>query len=137
MNEIRKVHQWNVFSVNSFVQHALAVFMKDEQQYLSLPQFYQQKRDYFLDILKTTRLRPLKSEGTFFQLCDYNDISDLDDVDFAKEMTVKHGVACIPISVFYSDYRQDKLIRFCFAKTEGLLNAAGEKLCNIRQHISQ
>ena len=59
MNEIRKVHQWNVFSVNSFVQHALAVFMKDEQQYLSLPQFYQHKRDFFLEILKTTRLRPL------------------------------------------------------------------------------
>lgn len=125
MNEIRKVHQWNVFSVNSFVQYALAVFMKDEQQYLSLPQFYQQKRDYFLEILKSTRLRPLKSEGTFFQLCDYSEISDLDDVAFAKEMTVKHGVACIPISVFYSNNRQDKLIRFCFAKTENLLSQAG------------
>lgn len=125
MNEIRKVHQWNVFSINSFVQHALAVFMKDEQQYLSLPQFYQQKRDYFLEILKSTRLRPLKSEGTFFQLCDYSKISDLDDVAFAKEMTIKHGVACIPISVFYSDHRQDKLIRFCFAKTESLLSKAG------------
>lgn len=125
MNEIRKVHQWNVFSVNSFVQYALATFMKDEQQYLSLPQFYQQKRDFFLEILKTTRLQPLKSEGTFFQLCDYSEISDLDDVAFAKEMTVKHGVACIPISVFYSDYRQDKLIRFCFAKTENLLSKAG------------
>jgi methionine aminotransferase len=131
MNEIRKVHQWNVFSVNSFVQHALAVFMKDEQQYLSLPQFYQQKRDYFLDILKTTRLRPLKSEGTFFQVCDYSDISDLDDVAFAKEMTTKHGVACIPISVFYTDKRQDKLIRFCFAKTEKLLGDAGLLLAKI------
>lgn len=125
MNEIRKVHQWNVFSVNSFVQHALAAFMKDEHQYLSLPQFYQQKRDFFLEILKTTRLRPLKSEGTFFQLCDYGEISDLDDVSFAKEMTVKHGVACIPISVFYADHRQDRLIRFCFAKTENLLFNAG------------
>ena len=131
MNEIRKVHQWNVFSVNSFVQHALAVLMKDEQQYLSLPQFYQKKRDFFMEILKTTRLRPLKSEGTFFQLCDYSDISDLDDVDFAKEMTIIHGVACIPISVFYSDYRQDRLIRFCFAKTEELLTSAGVKLKQI------
>ncbi|HMU06005.1 MAG TPA: methionine aminotransferase, partial [Saprospiraceae bacterium] len=125
MSEIRKVHQWNVFSVNSFVQHALAAFMKDEHQYLSLPQFYQQKRDFFLEILKTTRLQPLKSEGTFFQLCDYSAISDLDDVSFAKEMTVKHGVACIPISVFYTDQRQDRLIRFCFAKTENLLSKAG------------
>jgi methionine transaminase len=128
MNEIRKVHQWNVFSVNSFVQHALATFMKDEQQYLSLPQFYQQKRDFYLEILKTTRLRPLKTEGTFFQLCDYSDISDLDDVAFAKEMTIKHGVACIPISVFYADHRQDRLIRFCFAKTENLLSESGLRL---------
>lgn len=131
MNEIRKVHQWNVFSVNSFVQYALATFMKDEQQYLSLPQFYQQKRDFFLEILKTTRLQPLKSEGTFFQLSDYSEISDLDDVAFAKEMTVKHGVACIPISVFYSNIRQDKLIRFCFAKTENLLSKAGLLLSKI------
>ncbi len=131
MNEIRKVHQWNVFSVNSFVQNALAAFMTDATQYLLLNQFYQQKRDFFLEILKTTRLRPLKSEGTFFQLCDYGDVSDLDDVAFAKEMTINHGVACIPISVFYSDHRQDKLIRFCFAKTEGLLTAAGEKLKQI------
>ena len=131
MNEIRKVHQWNVFSVNSFVQYALAVFMKDEQQYLSLSQFYQHKRDFFLEILKTTRLRPLKSEGTFFQLCDYSEISDLDDVAFAKEMTVKHGVACIPISVFYTDHRQDKLIRFCFAKTENLLSKVGLLLSKI------
>jgi methionine aminotransferase len=131
MNEIRKVHQWNVFSVNSFVQNALAAFMADATHYLSLNQFYQQKRDFFLDILKSTRLRPLKSEGTFFQLCDYSDVSDLDDVAFAKEMTIKYGVACIPISVFYFDNRQDKLIRFCFAKTEGLLTAAGEKLKQI------
>ena len=131
MNEIRKVHQWNVFSVNSFVQHALAAFMFDATQYLSLNQFYQQKRDFFLEILKSTRLRPLKSQGTFFQLCDYSCISDLDDVAFAKEMTIKHGVACIPISVFYSDHRQDKLIRFCFAKTEGLLTAVGVKLKQI------
>jgi len=131
MNEIRKVHQWNVFSVNSFVQHALAAFMFDATQYLSLNQFYQQKRDFFLEILKSTRLRPLKSQGTFFQLCDYSYISDLDDVAFAKEMTIKHGVACIPISVFYSDHRQDKLIRFCFAKTEGLLTAVGVKLKQI------
>jgi methionine aminotransferase len=128
MNEIRKVHQWNVFSVNSFVQHALAIFMKDSSQYLGLNQFYQRKRDFFLDILKETRFLPLKSEGTFFQLCDYSKISDIDDVAFAKEMTIKYGVACIPISVFYSDQRQENLIRFCFAKTEGLLNAAGEKL---------
>jgi len=131
MNEIRKVHQWNVFSVNSFVQQALSVFMKDEQQFLSLPQFYQQKRDYFLDILKDTRFRPLKSEGTFFQLCDYSNISPADDVIFAKEMTIKHGVACIPVSVFYTDNRQDYLVRFCFAKTERVLSSAGEKLKHI------
>ena len=131
MNEIRKVHQWNVFSVNSFVQHALAEFMEDEQQYLAIPQFYQQKRDFFLDILKSTRFKAIKSASTFFQLCDYSDISDIDDVSFAKELTTKHGVACIPVSVFYTDKRQDKLIRFCFAKTESLLSNAGLLLSKI------
>ncbi len=131
MIEIRKVHQWNVFSVNSFVQYALAEFMEDERQYLSLPIFYQHKRDYFLNILSATRFKTIKSVGTFFQLCDYSDISDLDDVSFAKEMTIKHGVASIPVSVFYTDRRQDKLIRFCFAKTESLLTNAGLLLSKI------
>lgn len=131
MNEFRKVHQWNVFSVNSFIQYAMADFMATPDHYLLLGQYYQAKRDYFLDCMSGSGFKPLKTEGTFFQVCDYSTISDRDDVDFARQLTTNHGVACIPISVFYSAKRQDKLIRFCFAKTESMLMAAGKILGKI------
>lgn len=131
MNEFRKVHQWNVFSVNSFIQYAMADFMATPDHYLLLGHYYQAKRDYFLDCMSGSGFKPLKTEGTFFQVCDYSTISDRDDVDFARQLTTNHGVACIPISVFYSAKRQDKLIRFCFAKTESMLMAAGKILGKI------
>lgn len=131
MKEFRKIHQWNVFCVNSFIQHALAEYLTEKSHYEYLPDFYQQKRDYFLSILGKTPFIPLKSDGTFFQLVDYTAISNMDDINFTREMTINHGIAAIPLSVFYSSREDVKLIRFCFAKTEKLLDAAGSKLESI------
>lgn len=128
MKEFRKVHQFNVFSVNSFVQYGIADFLDDPSSYLSLPTFYQQKRDFFSEIMQSTRFKASASEGTYFQLFDYSEISDQSDLDFAKTLTTQHGVAAIPVSAFYSSGRQDKMIRLCFAKTEATLQAAGERL---------
>lgn len=128
MKEFRKVHQWNVFCVNSFLQNALAEYMEDPSHYLGLNDFYQKKRDFFLNTIQKSGLKTLDTKGTFFQLCDYSEMSDMDDDAFAKVLTIKHGVACIPVSGFYSDKRQSKLVRFCFAKEEEVLYQAGLKL---------
>ncbi|MFT5764733.1 MAG: methionine aminotransferase [Saprospiraceae bacterium] len=128
MKEFRKVHQFNVFSVNSFVQYGIADFLEDPEPYLSLPGFYQQKRDFFGETMLGSRFKPLSSEGTYFQLFDYSEISNEPDTDFAKRLTMEHGVAAIPVSVFYSSGRQDNMIRLCFAKTEAVLESAGKKL---------
>ena len=129
--EFRKVHQFNVFSANHPVQAAFADFLVQAEQYLGLPDFYQQKRDFFLEQLKGTRFKPLACEGTYFQICDYSAISDEPDLDFCKRLTIEHGVAAIPVSSFYSDGRDDKVIRFCFAKTEDVLARAGELLAKV------
>jgi methionine transaminase len=138
MHEFRKVHQFNVFSVNTPIQYAIADFLKEENTYLSLPNFYQKKRDYFAKLMLGSRFIPIRSEGTYFQLFDYQAISDEKDVNFVKRMTLEYGVAAIPISVFYS--KNDKnteggterqFIRLCFAKTEDLLEKAAEKLCKM------
>ena len=131
MKEFRKVHQFNVFSVNSFVQYGIADFLEDPESYLTLPNFYQQKRDFFGKTMEGSRLQPSSSEGTYFQLFDYSNISAEADTDFAKRLTVEHGVASIPVSVFYTSGRQDKMIRLCFAKTEDLLESAGKLLREI------
>ena len=144
MQEFRKVHQFNVFSVNTPVQHALADFLMDADNYLQLPDFYQQKRDFFLEKMKNSRLRPLVCEGTYFQLFDYSDVSDALDTDFCQWLTKEIGVAAIPVSVFYSKNEGDlvkeqiksgvfseKIIRLCFAKTEDTLAAAALRLTTI------
>ncbi len=131
MKEFRKVHQFNVFTIMTPIQYALADFMAEPEEYLSLNQFFQQKRDFLLDNLKGSRLQPLKCEGTYFCLFDYSDISDEPDTAFAKRMTTEYGVASIPVSVFYSDQRDDKVIRLCFAKTEDTLKQAAELLQKI------
>ena len=131
MAEFRKVHQFNVFCVNSFIQYALADFMKDPEPYLSLPDFYQRKRDLFDGALQQSRLQAIHSEGTYFQLFDYSTISDQADTEFVKYMTKEVGVAAIPVSVFYSSGRQDGIIRLCFAKTDDLLLKAGSILSGI------
>jgi len=131
MKEFRKVHQFNVFSVNTPMQYAIADFMADPNEYLSLNNFYQQKRDFFLESMKGARFRPISCKGTYFQLFDYSEISDEKDTEFAKRMTREFGVASIPVSVFYSNGRDEKVIRLCFAKTEELLARAGEVLRGI------
>jgi methionine aminotransferase len=129
--EFRKVHQFNVFSANHPLQAAFADFMSDPQQYLGLPDFYQKKRDFFLEAMANTPFKPLACGGTYFQLFDYSAISDEPDLEFCKRLTREHGVAAIPVSSFYSDGRDDKVIRFCFAKTEDLLEKAGRLLENV------
>ncbi len=126
--EFRKVHQFNVFSVNHPIQLAIAEFLTDPEEYLQLPDFFQQKRDFFLAKMKDTRFKPVPCRGTYFQLFDYSEISNKKDTEFAKWLTIEKGVASIPISVFYSDRKDEKVIRFCFAKTEGMLAEAAEKL---------
>lgn len=128
MNEFRKVHQFNVFTVNSFVQFGLADFLENEEHYLNLPQFYQQKRDFFTENMNGSRLNPIPSKGTYFQLYDFSEVSAASDVEFAKWLTTEHKVACIPVSVFNSDDKDDHVVRFCFAKKEETLKAAAEIL---------
>jgi methionine transaminase len=122
--EFRKVHQFNVFSVNTPIQHAIAEFLAEPEEYLSLPNFYQAKRDFFLAATQNTPFRPLTCKGTYFQLFDYAHLSDEGDLAFAKRITTEYGVATIPVSAFYSSKRDDKVIRLCFAKTEETLEKA-------------
>ncbi|MEM1320878.1 MAG: methionine aminotransferase [Bacteroidota bacterium] len=131
MTEFRKVHQFNVFSITTPLQYALADYILEKEAYLGLADFYQQKRDQFLEALQDSPFQPLRCEGTYFQLASYASISEEYDLDFAKRMTRDYGVAVIPISVFYSSQRDDKVIRFCFAKTPDLLQKAGELLAAV------
>lgn len=128
MMEFRKVHQWNVFSVNSFVQYGLADYMNNPETYLSLPQFYQAKCDLFTEAMEGSSLKSQSCEGTFFQLYDYSQVSKDRDLDFCKELTIKHGVVSIPISVFYTEAPDQHYIRFCFAKNDETLLQAGRIL---------
>lgn len=128
MAEFRKVHQFNVFCVNTPIQHALSDFMQDPYAYLGGGRFYNQKRDYFLDLLEGSRLRPLPCEGTYFQVCDYSAISQESELDFARRMTMEYGVAAIPVSAFYNSRKDQQLIRLCFAKQEATLEKAGALL---------
>lgn len=130
MKEFRKVHQFNVFSVNTPVQYALAEYLRDPDHYLSLPNFYQSKRDYFTGGLQKSRFRLLPNKGTYFVLADYSAISELPDIEFAHYLTIQHSVAAIPVSAFYSDPSRanDRILRFCFAKEQRTLDAALERL---------
>jgi methionine aminotransferase len=130
MIEIKKVHQFLVFCVNSVAQVALSKYM-DHVDVSQLGSFYQDKRDLFRNLIKDSRFELLKSQGSYFQVASYASISNESDVDFTKRLVLEHGVATIPMSVFNADGKDNKLIRFCYAKdTETLTNAA-EKLCKI------
>jgi len=129
--EFRKVHQFNVFSGNHPMQAAFADFMADPGEYVGLPEFYQKKRDAFQQAMAQTRFRAIPCSGTYFQLYDYSAISNEPDLDLCKRLTIEFGVAAIPVSSFFSDKRDDKVIRFCFAKTEDLLEQAGERLARV------
>lgn len=130
--EFRKVHQFNVFSVNTPLQFALADYLEDPGQYLKLNNFYEEKRDFFLHLLEGTGLKPLSCEGTYFQCCDYSQLSNENDFEFTKWLVKEIGVAAVPLSSFYHQPPQASIIRFCFAKKEETLSAAGEKLKKLR-----
>src|SRR5690606_33247660 len=103
MTEIRKVHQFIVFTVSSPVQHALAHYMTNPLPYTQLADFYEKRRDYLANGLQKTRFRPLTSEGTFFLLADYSAVSDLPEIEFTRWLTTEHGITAIPVSAFYTD----------------------------------
>lgn len=131
MKEYRKVHQFNVFSVNHPAQKGIANYMKDSSTYIHLSQFFQQKRDLFLSLLENSKFKFTPSKGTYFQLLNYGNISNENDIDFAKRLTKDNGIASIPLSVFQENNRDDKMLRFCFAKTDETLIKAAEILQNI------
>ena len=127
--ELRRVHQYVTFASTSPLQQALAEYMAAHpEHHVGLPAFYQERRDYFTQLLSSTKFRLRRAAGTYFQLADYGAISTLPDVEFARWLTVEHGVATIPISVFYRDPPSMRLVRFCFAKENATLDAAAERL---------
>jgi methionine aminotransferase len=129
--EFRKVHQFNVFTVNTPMQHGLAHFMADASNHLGLPAFYQHKRDLFRAGLAKTRLRPLVTAGSYFQCVDYSAVSDLPEEDFCKWLTTEIGVAAIPLSAFYKGGFEQRIARFCFAKKDETLNLALSRLARL------
>jgi methionine aminotransferase len=131
MAEFRKVHQFNVFTVNTPMQHALARYMADPAPYEQLPAFYQRKRDLFLQGLQATRLRPLHTQGSYFQLVDYSAVSSLPEAAFCQWLTREVGVAAIPLSAFYADGFEQGLVRLCFAKQDSTLQSALQRLQRI------
>jgi len=130
MYEMKKVHQFLVFSVNSFSQHAIAQYL-DVVDFNEVSKMYLRKRDLFQNLIRDSRFELMPCDGTYFQVVNYKEISTLNDVDFAKALITKHGVAAIPISVFYNDATDRSMLRFCFAKTDETLIQAAEKLCRI------
>ena len=126
--EFRKVHQFNVFTVNTPVQYGLANYMKDAQPYLSLPAFYQRKRDFFKAGLLSTKFKILPSTGSYFQCVDISNVSDMSEADFCKWLTTEIGVAAIPLSAFYGNGFDQRIVRFCFAKKDDTLILALDKL---------
>jgi len=131
MAEFRKVHQFNVFTVNTPMQHGLARYMADPAPYLELPRFYARKRDLFLDGLAGTRLRPLHTAGTYFQCVDYSAVSGLPEADFCQWLTREVGVAAIPLSAFYEGGFEQGLARLCFAKKDETLRDALSRLARL------
>src|SRR5690554_791888 len=131
MEEFQKIHQFNVFSVNHPVQKGLADYMQDSNTYLGLSEFFQDKRDLFLNMIKDSRFYFKPSQGTYFQVLDYSKITQEYDVDYAKRLTIEEGLASIPLSVFNENNLDNKVLRFCFAKTDETLKHAADILNKI------
>jgi len=131
MKEYKKVHQYNVFCVNTPMQVALSEYVSHPENYEKIPSFYQRKRDIFLDAVKGSKFTFTPAEGTYFQVLNYEAISHKGEVEFAEELTKIHKVASIPLSVFYSPELNQHTLRFCFAKNEETLERAGEILKSI------
>jgi len=129
--EIRKIHQYLTFSVSTPMQHAIATYMENEANYISLGDFYQKKRDYFTNKIQSSRFKVLPCYGTYFQLLSYEEIDDKSEFEMAEHLTKEHGVASIPTSSFYKDELNNKVLRFCFAKSEETISKAADILCKI------
>jgi methionine aminotransferase len=130
--EVRRVHQYVQFASTTPLQLALADYMTEHpEHHLGLPAFYQERRDYFFGLLGRTRFSARPATGTYFQLADYREISDLPDVEFARRLTIEHGVATIPITVFYREPPSTRLVRFCFAKHDATLDEAVRRLAEL------
>jgi len=129
--EFRKVHQFNAFSCFTPTQVALASFLKNSEHYLSIPDFMQKKRDYFQEKMSASRFQALPTHGSYFQIYSYKEISDEPDTVFAKNMVATHGVAAIPVSAFYQSGKDDRVLRFCFAKKKETIDLAVEKLMKV------
>lgn len=121
MKEIRKVHQYNCFSVHTPSQYAMAEYLQNEQNYLRLSSMYEKKREFFQQAMQDSKFKVIPSFGTYFQVLDYSEVSDMGDMEFAQYLIKDKGVASIPVSAFYSDKQDNKLLRFCFAKGEETL----------------
>ena len=131
MAEFRKIHQFLVFSVNTPLQYAIAEYLKDENTYLELPAFFQEKRDYFRKCLEQSRFKLLPCAGSYFQSVTYDAITDEKDTDFAIRLTKEIGVAAIPVSAFYRKGTDRHVLRFCFAKRQETLYKAVDRLIKV------
>lgn len=131
MQEFRKIHQFLVFAVNTPIQYAIAEYLKNEETYLGLPEFFQQKRDYFRNGLQQTRFELLPCYGSYFQSVRYRNITDEKDADFVLRLTKEFGVASIPVSAFYSKGIDHHVLRFCFAKRQETLDKAVDRLMKV------
>jgi methionine transaminase len=131
MAEFRKVHQFNVFTVNTPMQHAFANVLAEPSHHLGLPDFYQRKRVDASPARNRSRLRPLETRGTYFQCVDYSAVSDLPEAEFCRWLTTEIGVAAIPLSAFYESGFEQRIARFCFAKKDATLQLALERLANV------
>ena len=131
MAEFRKIHQFNCFSCNSPVQFALAEFVQQKEKYLQLGSFLQHKRDHFAALMQQTKFKALPSHGSYFQLYSYKGMSEESEKDLAIRITKEYGVATIPVSVFYKQQTDNKVLRFCFAKKESTLEEAVNRLMKL------
>ena len=131
MKEFRKIHQFNCFTCDAPKQIALSQFLKKRENYLKLGNFLQKKRDYFQELMLQTKLKPLPTYGSYFQVYSYRDISDEGEKDFAIRLTIENGVATIPVSAFYSSETSNQVLRFCFSKKESTLENAVERLLKL------
>jgi methionine transaminase len=131
MKEFRKTHQFVVFAVNTPIQYAVTEYLQDKNNYLELGQFYQQKRDYFLQLISGSNFKWLPASGTYFQVLNYSNISEETEMDFAVRLTKEYGVASVPNSYFYNKSQNNQTLRFCFAKSNETLEKAAEILCRI------
>ncbi len=131
MKEFRKVHQFNAFSCNTPVQYALTEFLQRKENYMQLGYLLQKKRDHFQKLMQQTKLQPLQTHGSYFQLYSYAGISNENEKEFAVRLTKEYGVATIPVSVFYKNGEDNKVLRFCFSKNESTLEEAAKRLTRL------